>query len=361
MSTQETTPPEGSAAPRPATHARRSSEYRTFDWYTPQKRRASLYEDVTLDTQPSTERHWSEPYPAYFPDGRGLWYAESTALRSTDWYGFRDPGQNWERTYYQAGAAAEKSIEAVMANAVDNGLFTHLPEDWVQVLRDELQILSFMDYGEWLPLAGAQRDCLSDTLAHTVGIDAGYKQRQYQAVVLYGMDLEAQFGDFSVAHCKDRWLNHEPYQPLRESIERLQAITDWLEQAVAINLCLEPIVGVALRRDLFMRGGAANGDLVTPQVVRPAQNEHALSRAWTAELVRYVLADEVHAQANREVLNGWLADWGGCATQALQALEPVFSSVPNGLPFADIAERVSIEQSALLAGTGMDVPEEAKT
>lgn len=353
MSTQEN-PAAEPAAPAAATHRRRSSEHRTFDWFTPQKRRASLYEDVTLDTQPSTERHWSLPYPAHFADGRGLWYAESTALRSTDWYGFRDPGQNWERTYYQAGAAAEKSIESVMADAQDNGLFAHFPEDWVRVLRDDLQVLSFIDYGEWLPLAGAQRDCLSDTLAHAVGIDAGYKQRQYQALVLYGMDLEAQFGDFAVGRCKNRWLTHEPYQPMRDAIERLQAITDWLEQAVAINLCLEPIVGVALRRELFMRGGAANGDLVTPQIIRPAQNEHVMSRAWTVELVRHVLEDEVHAKANRYVLTGWFAEWGGYATAALNALEPVFSSVPCGLPFAEIAERVSIEQAALVAGAGMD-------
>lgn len=352
MSAQET-PPEA-AAPE-ITHRRRSAEYRTFDWFTPEKRRASQYEDVTLDTQPSTQRHWTGPYPAYYEDGRGIWYPESTALRSTDWFGFRDPQQTWERTYYQAGAAAEKSIESVMANAEDNGLFAHFPAAWVQVLRDELQVLSFMDYGEWLPLAGAQRDCLSDTLAHAVGIDAGYKQRQYQALVLYGMDLEAQFGDFAVAHCKDRWLTHEPYQPLRRCIERLQAITDWLEQAVAINLCLEPLVGVALRRELFMRGGAANGDLVTPQVVRPAQNEHASSRAWTVELVRHALADETHAQANRAVLTTWFADWGGEARQALTALEPIFATVPDGLAFDGIAERVTIEQAALLAGAGMDV------
>jgi propane monooxygenase small subunit len=334
------------------THRRRSAEYRTFDWFAPEKRRASLYEDVTLDTQPSTERHWTGPYPAHHPDGRGIWYAESTAMRSTDWFGFRDPEQIWERTYYQAGAAAEKAIEAVMANARENALFAHFPEDWVQVLRDDLQVVSFMDYGEWLPLAGAQRDCLSDTLAHAVGIDAGYKQRQYQALVLYGMDLESEFGDFAVAHCKDRWLTHEPYQPLRWVIERLQAITDWLEQAVAINLCLEPIVGVALRRELFMRGGAANGDLVTPQVVRPAQNEHAASRAWTMELVRHVLADAEHGAANAAVLDGWVADWSGQALQALTALERVFAAVPNGLRFAGIVERVRTEQATLIAGAG---------
>jgi len=37
----------------------------------------------------------------------------------------------------------------------------------------------------------------------------------------------------------------------------------------------------------------------------------------------------------------------------------VFSSVPCGLPFADIAARVSIEQAALLASAGMDAREAA--
>ncbi len=78
-----------------------SDAERDFDWYTPRKRRASLYEDVTIDTQPSIHRHLTRGWPMFFEDGRGTWDDGSTQLRSSDWYAFRDPAEQWERTYYQ--------------------------------------------------------------------------------------------------------------------------------------------------------------------------------------------------------------------------------------------------------------------
>lgn len=44
-------------------------------------------------------------------DGRGIWWDDSTRLRSGDWFAFRDPGEQWERTYYQRGTAVEQQIE----------------------------------------------------------------------------------------------------------------------------------------------------------------------------------------------------------------------------------------------------------
>ena len=90
---------------------------RSFQWYTPKKRRATIYEDVTVDTQPSVHRHLDRGWPVHFEDGRGLWSDDSTALRSGDWYDFRDPGQMWERPYYQAGTAHEQLIEGAVRTA----------------------------------------------------------------------------------------------------------------------------------------------------------------------------------------------------------------------------------------------------
>ena len=80
---------------------------RTFQWFEPKRRRATLYEDVTVDSQPSITRHLDRGWPVHFEDGRGTWWEDSTELESSDWYAFRDPGQLWERTYYQQGTAYE--------------------------------------------------------------------------------------------------------------------------------------------------------------------------------------------------------------------------------------------------------------
>ena len=68
----------------------------------------------------------------------------------------------------------------------------------VHFLRKHLQVPAFIEHGIWLALASAARDTLSDTVTHCVALEAAMKQRQAQALILYGMDLEEQFGDFPV-------------------------------------------------------------------------------------------------------------------------------------------------------------------
>ena len=68
---------------------------------------------------------------------------------------------------------------------------------------------------------------------------------------------------------------------------------------VAANLCFEPVVGTLIRRELGIRAAAANGDTVTPVLARAASQEWEWARAWTTELVRFLLADEAHGAANR--------------------------------------------------------------
>jgi propane monooxygenase reductase subunit len=91
---------------------------RDFAWFQPARRRASLYEDVTIDTQPSIHRHLTRSWPVSFEDGRGTWNDDSTALRCTDWFAFRDPGEQWERPFYQAGTAVEHQIEGAMRSGM---------------------------------------------------------------------------------------------------------------------------------------------------------------------------------------------------------------------------------------------------
>ena len=114
--------------------ASESSE-RDFSWYAPAGRRASLYEDVTIDTQPSVHRHLSRGWPVSFEDGRGMWNDDSTALGCRDWFAFRDPGEQWERPYYQRGSATEQQIDAAMSSAGNEGLLADFTPEWVEFLQ----------------------------------------------------------------------------------------------------------------------------------------------------------------------------------------------------------------------------------
>jgi propane monooxygenase small subunit len=310
---------------------------RSFGWFAPARRRATVYEDVTIDTQPSTRRHVDRGWPVRFADGRGTWSEDSTRLRVADWYAFRDPAGTWERPFYQQGSAAERQIESAVRAARDAGLFADFTPEWLGFLRRTLQVPAFVEHGLWLATATVARDCLSDSIAHCVALQAATKQRQAQALVLYGLDLEDEFGDFDVEPAKRAWMSAAAWQPARAYLERLRTVTDWAEVVVAVNVCFEPIVGQALRRDLLTRAAGAGGDAVTPAVLAGAQLEWEWTREWTAAFMELVLGDEVHGAANRAHVDGWIDDWGSAARAALDALEPVWDGRPAGPPFAGVA------------------------
>jgi len=338
----------GDGAPR-----RGEDPERTFQWFKPRKRRATLYEDVTIDTQPSVHRHLERGWPVHFEDGRGLWWEGSTALRSSDWYEFRDPGQMWERPYYQAGAAHEQLIEGVVRTARRERSFDDLTPEWVEFLRRHLQPPAFVEHGIWLALASASRDTLSDTVTHCVALEAAMKQRQAQAYLLYGMDLEERFGEFPVDASRESFLHDDHWQAARSYVERLRATPDWGERVVATNLCFEPTVGLLIRRELLMRSPRFNGDIVTPALNHVAQLEWEWVRDWMVDLVKFVLEDDQHGAGNREVIAGWLADWRPLAEEAATSLRPIFEELPAGIAFDDARVNTAIDESEMMEACGV--------
>jgi propane 2-monooxygenase small subunit len=333
---------------------RRGDSMRSFDTFTPQKRRATQYEDVTIDSQPSTERFLDRGWPVSFADGRGTWDAGSTQLRSEDWYAYRDPEQRWERTFFQVGAGYERQIEGAVTSAATDHLFADFTPEWVGFLRANLQVPAFVEHGLWLAAASLARDCLSDSLTHAVVLHAAHKQRLAQSIVLYAMDLEPHFGPFPIEPARQRFLSHEAWQPVRRYVERLRSTRDWGEVIVAANVCFEPIVGVAIRREFGIRAATVNGDTVTPVVARVGQQEWDWISGWTAAFTRLVLEDERHGAANREVVGAWLADWMPAAHQAAQALAALVDELPIGFAFEPAMAGVlrDAEEYFELAGVG---------
>ena len=313
---------------------------RDFTWYTPAKRRATLYEDVTIDTQPSVHRHLGRGWPVRFEDGRGTWDDASTALQSTDWFAFRDPGEYWERPYYQRETAIEQQIDGALQSAAEQGLIDDFSPQWVEFLRTSLQVPAYVEHGLWFALATVGRACLSDSVATCVCLQAAMKQRSAQALVLYAMDLERHHGPFPIEAARDAFLSEAAWQPTRRYLERLAATPDWGEVIVAANLCFEPIVGTLLRRELGIRAAAANGDTVTPVLARVASQEWEWAQAWSTELVRFLSADPAHGAENREVVEQWVADWEPRANEAAVALAPLAEQIPRGIETETAVERV---------------------
>ncbi len=355
------TPAAGTGAAPPAKRvsetgtAAQDDAHREFAWFTPAKRRATLYEDVTIDTQPSVHRHLRRGWPVRFADGRGAWDDRSTALRHTDWFAFRDPGEQWERTYYQVGSAYEQQLEGAMKAGIEEGLIDDFHPEWVAFLREVLQLPAFLEHGLWFATAVAARDGLSDSLSTCLALQAAMKQRSAQAIVLYAMDLEAFHGEFSIKDARTRWMEDPVWQPLRAYVERLAATTDWCELIIAANVLLEPLAGTLLRRELGTRAAAANGDTLTPTLARVATQEWEWIRGWTVAFCRFVLADPVNGAANRAQIDAWLADWQPQALNATLALRPLAARVPGAINVDGAVAEITAYAQRMLEDCGLSV------
>ena len=121
-------------------------------------------------------------------------------------------------------------------------------------------------------------------------------------------------------------------------------------------MCFETTFGLMIRRELFMRSVRFNGDIITQAVSHVAQLEWEWVRNWTAELVRFVLADEEHGGANRAVLDGWRDEWMPLAEEAALGLKPVFEQLPAGIAFDDARANVQIDVDELLADCELTEP-----
>jgi propane 2-monooxygenase small subunit len=179
------------------------------------------------------------------------------------------------------------------------------------------------------------------------------KQRQAQAYLLYGMDLEERFGDFPVDRSRESFLRDDVWQPARRYVERLRATPDWGERVIATNVLLEPLVGLLIRREMLMRSVRFNGDILTHALSHVAQTEWEWVRGWTVEFTKFTLEDAEHGAANREVLAEWMADWMPLAEEAAAALGPVFAALPAGIAFDDAQANVRIDFDELAAEAGL--------
>ncbi|HWF73874.1 MAG TPA: 2Fe-2S iron-sulfur cluster-binding protein, partial [Solirubrobacteraceae bacterium] len=313
---------------------------RDFAWFTPAGSRATFYEDVTVDTQPSVHRHLTRGWPVSFEDGRGTWDDASTTLQCEDWFAFRDPGEFWERSFYQAGNAAEQQIEGAIRAAAHEGLLGDFAPDWVEFLRGYLQVPAFVNHGLWFATATAARACLSDTVSHCVCLQAAMKQRAAQSLVLYAMDLEQHHGAFSIDTARTAFTEQPRWQPTRRYLEKLAATEDWGEVIVAANLVFEPVVGTLLRREIGIRAAAAHGDTVTPTLARAETQEWEWVRAWSTALARFLLP------ANGELLQDWAAQWRPLAFEAADA-------IAAALPFATDSQRLRGYGEQVLSEAGL--------
>lgn len=328
---------------------------RRFTWYTPAGRAPTEYEDLTVHEQSSPLHYAFQGWPIRFDDGRDPYDERTTAVRSSDWYAYRDPNQTVQRTFVSSTNESEKALERSIAGAASAGLFDFAEPAWIrQVLARHFLTYPFVEYGLFLALCYAEREALSDTTTFSIVFSAADKLRSLQDVVFYSFDLKEAFPDFVEADVHQVWKSDPTWQGARRAVERIVASNDWMEVVVATNLCFDRLFGELAKVEFFSRFAAANGDVVTPILIASSEADAARTLHWTKALVSHLVSDPVHGQHNRDLVRFWVDRWSADALEAAKAFQPVFLEAPvQPSTFDKALAHVRAKQAAILDELGL--------
>jgi propane monooxygenase small subunit len=197
---------------------------------------------------------------------------------------------------------------------------------------------------------------------NAMAVGAVHKLRFAQDLILYNLELSEQIDGFDGSAHKDVWQNDPIWQGTRENVERLTGIRDWAEAFFATALVFEPLVGELFRSEFVMHAAAPQGDFVTPTIMGCGESDCTREQRGARALFRMLAEDEEHGAANREVMQGWLAEWVPVSLAAGQQLQPIWSEISEKVVrFDDGLDASKRRISDLLEDVTLEIPKEVRS
>jgi propane monooxygenase small subunit len=337
-----------------------SSNSRSYNYFTPRKRRATLYEDVTVDVQPDPARHLTQGWVYAFANGDAGYPQEWTALKSSNWHEFLDPNEEWEQTIYRNNAAVVRQIQ----HNIEHGRLAHvydkLDPAWVKVLERHVFAWAHAEHGLGMHVyTPAQRDAPTNMINNAMAVGAVHKLRFAQDLILYNLTLSEEVSGFNGSIHRTTWQEDPLWQLTREFVERLTGVRDWAEQWFATSIVFEPLLGELFRSGFVMQVAALHGDFVTPTIMGAGESDAAREQRGARTLYRMLADDETHGAQNKEIMQGWLRSWSEDAVSAARQLQPIWSQVSEKVVrFEDSLERSRGRLQSLVAEVGLEAPKE---
>lgn len=349
------TPPVNSGAAGAAKFAGWDS--RKYNYYQPKGRKATHYEDMTVDVQPDPKRYLLQDWIISFGDGTPTYSENWTAAQSSDWHLYRSVDEEWERTHYQRQSTIVGMISQAVENARRSGATQRFDKAWIKVLEKHLGAYKHAEFGLGTALMHAQRYGYTQMINSTILTNASYKLRFAQDLTLYLGDVGLDIAGFDAEIGKQQWLDDPVWQPTRRLVETIGGATDYLEKYFAINLVFEPLVGELVRSGFFMQAAASQNDFLTPTVVSAAEGDYQRNLANTVELAHMLAHDAQHGAANRALFNGWLSHYGELAANAAKNLQPIWSLPHTKVARFDAAYASATERLRTIAQQiGLEAP-----
>jgi propane 2-monooxygenase small subunit len=369
---------EAGAKEFPDSHARR------FNYFTPEKRKQTHYEDVTVEVQPDPRHYLSQGWLYGFSDGRGGYPLDWTALKSwgsdkpepkrypgsggkgydwpaLGWHEFRDPNEEWEFTLYRYNSNVVRQVTQNIEVARQTKAFEQWNRNWVTFVERNIGAWMHVDHGLGLYLyANANRRAPTNMHNNAISVNSMHLIRAAQDLALYNLTLSEEVPGFDGRAHVEAWNNDPAWRDVREVAEALTAIDDWCEAIFAGNVIFQPLVGELFRSQLLMQAAPRNGDFVTPTLLGAEEYDYAeRDLRYTRPMFELLTSDREFADHNKGIMQQWLSAWVPRALAAARTLQPIWSQ-PEAKPprFEDGLDRQKSRFSGIVSDLGLETPKE---
>src|SRR3954453_20504071 len=338
-----------------------SWQSRSYNYFEPRKRRATVYEDVTVDVQPDPARHLTQGWVYEFADGIGGYPQEWTALKSTNWHQFLDPNEEWEQTIYRNNANVVRQIGQNIEHGRTAGVYAAFDPAWVKVLERHVFAWAHAEHGIGMHVyTPAQRDAPTNMINNAMAVGAVHKLRFAQDLILYNLALSEEIDGFEGKVHRTTWQEDPIWQPTRQLVEELPGIRDWGEAVFATMIVFEQLVGELFRSGFVMQAAAPQGDFVTPTIMGAGESDAAREQRGARALFRMLSDDDTHGAGNKATMQGWLSAYTPKAVDAARRLQPIWSQLSEKVVrFEDSFERSRVRFEGLVGDLGLETPKEA--
>jgi propane monooxygenase small subunit len=298
---------------------------RKYNYFEPKGRKASHYEDMTVDVQPDPNRYLLQDWILSFADGTPTYSQTWTAAKSSDWHQFRAVDEEWERTHYQRQSTIVGMVTGAIQNGRRSGAVKRFDKTWIKVLEQHLGAYKHAEFGLGTATMHAQRYGYTQMINSAILTNASYKLRFAQDLTLYLGEIALDLPNLDLDAGKAHWLTDPIWQDTRRAIETIGGATDFLEKYFAVNVVFEPLVADLFRSGFIMQIAAAQNDFLTPTVVSAAEGDYERNLANAVELFHMLANDPQHGEANRLLFGEWLEKHGALASAAAKQLQPIWS------------------------------------
>ncbi|MEO5743568.1 MAG: hypothetical protein ABIQ53_03120 [Terracoccus sp.] len=360
------------------------STARNYNYFTPQKRKQTHYEDVTVEVQPDPRHYLSQGWLYGFADGQGGYPLEWTALKAWGsdrpvperfpgsggkgyewpahgWHEFRDPNEEWEMTFYRYNSNVVRQITQNVDSARETKAFEQWNRNWVQFVERNVGAWMHVEQGLGLYLfANANRRGPTNMHNTAMAVNSMHRLRFAQDLALYNLTLSEEIESFDGEAHIETWNSDPAWQGVRRVAEQLTAVDDWAEAVFAANIVFEPLVGELFRSGLVQQAAPRNGDYVTPTVVGAGEHDYAeRDLRYTLAMFDLLVNDKEFEHHNKDLMSQWLSTWTERCIKAARELQPLWSQ-PDAKPprFEDSLDRVKSRFSEILRQLGLDDPKE---